>query len=89
MAMVTVFERLGHEVDFPAAQTCCGQPAFNAGYRDEARTVAESFVRAFDGTEIVDSSNFYAYDKDHLHPSRLGSQLLGEAVAEVIQNTED
>jgi L-lactate dehydrogenase complex protein LldE len=37
----------GLQVDFPSAQVCCGQPAFNAGHRDAARRVARSFVRAF------------------------------------------
>lgn len=37
----------GVEVAFPAAQVCCGQPAFNAGHRRAARRVARSFVRAF------------------------------------------
>ena len=32
-AVVTVLERLGHQVDFPAGQTCCGQMHFNTGYR--------------------------------------------------------
>jgi L-lactate dehydrogenase complex protein LldE len=37
----------GHEVVFPAGQTCCGQPAFNAGHREAAARVARQFVRAF------------------------------------------
>ncbi len=37
----------GYEVEFPAGQVCCGQPAFNAGHRRAARRVARSFVRAF------------------------------------------
>ena len=40
LAMAAVLERLGHTVEFRPAQTCCGQPAFNSGYQDEARTVA-------------------------------------------------
>ena len=39
-AVVRVLRRLGVEVDFPTAQTCCGQPAFNAGFRAQARAVA-------------------------------------------------
>ena len=35
MATVELLERQGIEVTFPSEQTCCGQPAFNAGYRDE------------------------------------------------------
>ena len=40
MAMAEVLERIGYQVDFPEDQTCCGQPAFNTGYRQEARQVA-------------------------------------------------
>jgi L-lactate dehydrogenase complex protein LldE len=54
MAMATVLERLGYEVDFPEDQTCCGQPAFNTGYRDEARSVARHFLKVFrDAEQIV------------------------------------
>jgi L-lactate dehydrogenase complex protein LldE len=37
----------GFEVEFPQAQVCCGQPAFNSGHRSAARRVARTFVRAF------------------------------------------
>jgi len=43
-SMVTVLERLGHTVDFHPDLFCCGQPAFNAGYWDEARVVAGPVV---------------------------------------------
>ena len=50
-ATVTVLERLGHSVEFPAGQTCCGQPGYNAGYRAEARQVAQHFLDVFSPTE--------------------------------------
>lgn len=53
MAMADVLERIGYEVDFPEAQTCCGQPAFNTGYRAEAREVARHFLQVFGGAEYV------------------------------------
>ena len=53
MAMAEVLERLGYGVDFPEKQTCCGQPAFNSGYRDEARTVARHFLDTFEGSEPI------------------------------------
>jgi L-lactate dehydrogenase complex protein LldE len=53
MSVVKVLEHVGVEVDFPMAQTCCGQPAFNAGYRHEARQVAEQFLRAFAQAEVI------------------------------------
>lgn len=48
-----LLERLGHEVEFPEAQTCCGQLHFNTGYQDEAVTLARRFVRVFSDAEIV------------------------------------
>lgn len=53
MAMADVLERIGYEVDFPEAQTCCGQPAFNSGYRAEARQVATHFLNVFRDAEYI------------------------------------
>jgi len=53
IAMADVLERLGYQVDFPEQQTCCGQPAFNSGYRAEARTVARHFLKTFEGHERI------------------------------------
>jgi L-lactate dehydrogenase complex protein LldE len=44
MSVVRVLERLGLTVEFPAGQTCCGQPAFNAGFLDEARDMARHTI---------------------------------------------
>ena len=49
-ATVQVLERAGCRVDFDARQTCCAQPAFNSGHRDEARRVARHFVRVFESS---------------------------------------
>src|SRR5215813_1335252 len=46
VATARVLQRAGHEVLFPAGQTCCGQPAFNSGYRDEAAKVLRTTVQA-------------------------------------------
>lgn len=46
-ATVRLLRRLGHEVTFPAAQTCCGQPLYNSGLADAARQQAEHTLRAF------------------------------------------
>ena len=53
VAMVTVLRRLKVDVDYPAAQTCCGQPAFNTGYWDEARQLAGRFCEIFAGYDAV------------------------------------
>jgi L-lactate dehydrogenase complex protein LldE len=46
--MVKVLERLGCEISYNPEQTCCGQPAFNAGYWDECKTVAKKFTSDFE-----------------------------------------
>ncbi len=46
-AMLAVLDRLGIAYEFPKGQTCCGQPAFNSGCRDEAKQVARGFLKAF------------------------------------------
>jgi L-lactate dehydrogenase complex protein LldE len=48
VAMVEVLRRLGVETVFNSDQTCCGQPAFNSGYRAEARQVARHMVEVFE-----------------------------------------
>jgi L-lactate dehydrogenase complex protein LldE len=53
LAMAEVLERAGCEVEFREAQTCCGQPAFNSGYRDEALRVARHFLKVFEGAEYI------------------------------------
>src|SRR5215467_7408354 len=50
---VTVLRRIGYEVEFREGQTCCGQPAFNTGYWNEALPCAERFVRVFADAETV------------------------------------
>jgi L-lactate dehydrogenase complex protein LldE len=48
-AVVRVLQRAGVSVKFPDDQTCCGQPAFNAGMRSEARKMAEHTIQVFEG----------------------------------------
>lgn len=54
VATVRLLRRLGVSVDFPAAQTCCGQPHFNSGYHDHARQLARHTIATFaDGRPVV------------------------------------
>jgi L-lactate dehydrogenase complex protein LldE len=53
MATVELLERLGVEVEFPAAQTCCGQPMANTGCTDAARPLAKQFFEIFKGYRYV------------------------------------
>jgi L-lactate dehydrogenase complex protein LldE len=50
-AAVTVLEMAGCRVEFPLDQTCCGQPAFNAGFRPEARRMVDHTLNVLDRTE--------------------------------------
>ena len=50
-SVVRILERRGVEVEFPFDQTCCGQPAFNAGFPEEARAMARHTVDVLDATE--------------------------------------
>jgi L-lactate dehydrogenase complex protein LldE len=51
--MVKVLEKACCDVAYNTNQTCCGQPAFNAGYWDEARDVATKFLKDFDGIDYI------------------------------------
>jgi L-lactate dehydrogenase complex protein LldE len=52
-ATVRLLRRLGHEIDFPEAQTCCGQPFFNSGFADLAREQAKQMIEVFDNGQTV------------------------------------
>lgn len=51
--MIKVLEKAGCTVSYNTAQTCCGQPAFNAGFWDEAKSVCTKFIKDFSGTEFI------------------------------------
>ncbi len=51
--MVKVLEKATCEVVYNTNQTCCGQPAFNAGFRNEARDVCSKFLKDFDGVDYI------------------------------------
>jgi len=53
ISTVKILKKLGVEVDFPASQTCCGQPAFNAGFWKEAHEVAEHFLDTFKNSNLI------------------------------------
>lgn len=88
MNMVKVLEKLGCRVTYNTRQTCCGQPAFNAGYRDEAKKVAQKFLHDFeDNSYIVSPSgsctgyvrNYYdtlfENSAEHNHCNQLRSNM--------------
>jgi L-lactate dehydrogenase complex protein LldE len=69
LATVEVLERCGVEVDFPEAQTCCGQPLANAGLHADARPLAERFLRIFEPYDHVvsPSGSCVAMVRHHYH----------------------
>jgi hypothetical protein len=51
VSSVEVLRRVGCEVEFDQRQTCCAQPAFNTGYRKEAREVAQRFIKLYEESD--------------------------------------
>jgi L-lactate dehydrogenase complex protein LldE len=52
-AMVQIFRRLGIRLTCPTDQTCCGQPAFNSGYRRQAKIAAKHFIEVFEDSQLI------------------------------------
>ena len=52
-ALVNIFHKLGVEIDCPTDQTCCGQPAFNSGYRQPASIAAKHFIKTFEDSDVI------------------------------------
>jgi L-lactate dehydrogenase complex protein LldE len=90
-AVVRLLERLGHTVEFPDAQTCCGQIHFNTGYRDDCVPLVRRFADAFDGYDAVvtPSASCAAMVRHHhgLVAEETGSTELAAAVAVVAPRT--
>jgi len=51
--VVKVLEKAGCTVRYNESQTCCGQPAYNAGFRDESKSVCRKFLSDFNGTDPI------------------------------------
>jgi L-lactate dehydrogenase complex protein LldE len=86
-ATVALLTRLGVDVEFPEAQTCCGQPMVNTGYLDEAVPVVRGYVSAFAGYDaVVTPSGSCAGSARHQHAlvaRRAGDPRLETSVAEL------
>ena len=88
IATTQVLERLGHTVDFPEAQTCCGQMHFNTGYQHETIPLMRHFVEVFSNAEVIvaPSASCVGMVRD-LYPKAAalsGDAALIEAVAQLI-----
>ena len=90
-AVVAVLERLGHQVEFPAAQACCGQMHFNTGYRREATPMARGLVSALAGFEAVvtPSASCASMVREYFPvlAAEAGDEAMARAVAEVAPRT--
>ena len=87
-AVVNVLERLGHEVEFRSAQTCCGQMHYNSGYHADAAKLVRRFVDVFAGAEIIctPSASCVAMIRDHYPKvaAESGDPAFIEAVAALL-----
>jgi L-lactate dehydrogenase complex protein LldE len=75
-AVVRLLERLGHEIEFPEEQTCCGQMHLNTGYEDEGLALARRFERLFAAAEVVvsPSASCVGMVREHCSPE-LGGRV--------------
>ena len=84
-SMIRVLEKAGCKVTYNTAQTCCGQPAFNAGFWEEAKPVCSKFIRDFPGEEYIVAPsascvgfvrNYYdkLFDNSSVHHEMIGLQ---------------
>ncbi|MFF9765785.1 (Fe-S)-binding protein [Streptomyces sp. NPDC014636] len=86
-AVVKLLSRLGVEVDFPAAQSCCGQAHYNTGYRHEAEPLARHFSDVFGGYEaIVTPSGSCGAMVRELYP-RMGERARAEGRGDALART--
>lgn len=90
LAAIKILEKLGYQVLYPTGQTCCSQPAFNSGYREAARSVAEKQLPLLDADcpIIVPSGSCAAMLKHHLvqlfqeHPMQEQAKKISHKVFE-------
>ena len=85
--MVKVLEKLGCGVNYNPEQTCCGQPAFNAGYWDEARTVGEKFIKEFQNDRYIisPSASCTGYVKNY-YPEMFNNSALHNELKQIKKN---
>jgi L-lactate dehydrogenase complex protein LldE len=83
VAVVKVLEKLGWRVEYPGSQSCCGQPFYNNGFRDDARDLASRFVEIFEPFEyiVTPSASCCSMVRQHF------SHLLGERAATIRSRT--
>jgi L-lactate dehydrogenase complex protein LldE len=90
-AVVAVLERLGHTVEFRAAQTCCGQMHYNTGYQREALPIMLHFLKVFRDAEVIciPSASCVAMIRDHYPKMAMetGDPAIRHQVEELLRRT--
>lgn len=81
IAVVRLLERLGVGVDFPKAQSCCGQPQYNTGYRYETEPLVRRTARAFAEHEYVVTPSGSCAAMIREHYPRIGRKAAAEGAA--------
>jgi L-lactate dehydrogenase complex protein LldE len=91
IATLTLLEKLGHEVIFPAGQTCCGQPMTNSGCFDEAKNTTLKLLNAFKGVDcdaiVCPAASCLVAAKENFHEFD-GSQEAQEVISKLYELTE-
>ncbi|MFL5722174.1 MAG: (Fe-S)-binding protein [Chloroflexota bacterium] len=82
-AMVTLLRRLGHEVEFPAEQTCCGQMHFNSGYQDACVPLVDRFADVFAGYDVIVTPSGSCAAMVRHHHSAVAELASGDLAARV------
>ena len=90
-AVVALLERLGHQVEFPMDQSCCGQMHFNTGYRREAVPMARGFTQAFQGYDaiVTPSASCGAMVREYHPVLAKGDPAFAKDVAEIGPKVRD
>ncbi|MQA83114.1 MAG: Fe-S oxidoreductase [Streptosporangiales bacterium] len=83
-AAVEILESLGCRVEFPQEQTCCGQPALNSGFPDDARRLMRRWVRTFEPYEAVVSPSGSCASTVHHHYPRVLEEPWAERASKVV-----
>jgi len=85
--MVKILEKLGCGINYNPEQTCCGQPAFNAGYWDEAREVGEKFIKEFQNDRYIvsPSTSCVGYVKNY-YPEMFHNSVLHNEFKQLKKN---
>ena len=86
--MVRVLERAGCTVSYNTNQTCCGQPAYNAGFQAESKTVCTKFLEDFKGDDIIvaPSASCVGFVRNY-YPKQFADSSSYHAVTDLVKRT--